>query len=329
MWVLGGLAVLVVIVLTVAATLFVTRSGSDPTVSLTPDASGTPHASSAVASRGDRDAADVIHEDPTCAPWEPIARTLSEQQKNGWDRRDPGVPRPSWSPQQHEMYSAVAAAMRSAADQTVPLAKITPHRVMRELYEQSIAYWRAYVDSLDTYAPESDLLALVANSTSSAIVWICAAITYGSADARGPLVAPGSPPLSLARSEDVANPEVFLRERAGVCTEWSSTIQDFNKATDQWAEALDPNVPASQWTDRQHELAASTATIFLNNANEVQNLGAISQNPVLNDFATLAAQYQRAYAQALPSYTPADDYLNSTAAELVVAVEQACLSAKE
>ena len=41
--------------------------------------------------------------------------------------------------------------MRNAADQTVPLAKLTPHRVMRELYEQFIAYARAYSDAIPTY----------------------------------------------------------------------------------------------------------------------------------------------------------------------------------
>jgi hypothetical protein len=37
----------------------------------------------------------------------------------------------------------MALAMRSAADQTVSLAKQTPHRVVRELYEQNTAYLTA------------------------------------------------------------------------------------------------------------------------------------------------------------------------------------------
>ncbi len=41
--------------------------------------------------------------------------------------------------------------MRNAADQTVALAKLTPHRVMRELYQQFIAYARAYSDAIATY----------------------------------------------------------------------------------------------------------------------------------------------------------------------------------
>ena len=42
------------------------------------------------------------------------------------------------------MYETVGKAMDNAADQTVSLVKATPHRVMRELYEQFIAYARAF-----------------------------------------------------------------------------------------------------------------------------------------------------------------------------------------
>ncbi len=49
----------------------------------------------------------------------------------------------------------------------VNLAKQTPHRVVRELYEQYIAYGRAYVDSIPTYMPADDVLADV--NVSSAI----------------------------------------------------------------------------------------------------------------------------------------------------------------
>ena len=44
--------------------------------------------------------------------------------------------------------------MRNAADQTVNLVKMTPHRVMRELYEQFIAYARAFADAVPTYTAQ-------------------------------------------------------------------------------------------------------------------------------------------------------------------------------
>ena len=324
-WVLGGLALLVVVVVTVVATLLLASNGSDgtsPPVQAAPS-SGTNEVSK-VASADDRSAVSLIKEDPTCAAWTPIARTLSERQKNGWDVRDPKIPRSSWTPQQRDQYDEVRKAMLNAADQTVQLAKATPHRVMRELYEQSVAYWRAYSNSLAEYQPNDDALALVANSTSGAIVWICASIDYGSAAARLPFVPVGSPPLLVAEPAGSSEPKKFMEVRSSVCSQWSETMDRFNRDTDRWAAALDPNIPASQWPPEVQALSSQMTTILQENADQVQNLGALSQNPTLSDFASLAAQYQRAYVQSIPSYMPADNYLNSTAAELVVAVSEAC-----
>ena len=49
----------------------------------------------------------------------------------------------SWTPKQRAQFMAAGQSMRSAAAQTVGLVKLTPHRVMRELYQQFIAYARA------------------------------------------------------------------------------------------------------------------------------------------------------------------------------------------
>lgn len=54
--------------------------------------------------------------------------------------------------------------MRSAADHIAPLADQAPHRGMRELHSQTFAYLRAYTDSLATYTPADDHLALVTPS---------------------------------------------------------------------------------------------------------------------------------------------------------------------
>lgn len=104
-------------------------------------------------------------------------------------------------------------------------------------------------------------------------------------------------------------------------------MQQFNADTDEWASKLDPNAPASDWTPEVLNLAARMSTVFQENADQVQHLGLLSQDPTLADFASMAAQYQRAYVQSLATYMPADNYLNSVAADLVVAVDQACRAA--
>ncbi len=326
-WVLGALVLLVVVAVSVGATLLFTRGGSGDAPPI--ETSGPPTTSgvaSDVASANDVGPAGIITEDPTCAPWGPIGDTLAAEQRKGWDKRDPTVPASSWTPEQRAEYEAVGRAMRAAADQTVSLAKLTPHRVMRELYEQTIAYWRAYADTLPQYVPADDNLALVANSTSGALVWICSAIRYGSAPARAPLVARAAPPSDIAPIGDPADPQRFLTTLSPVCGDWASNVSKYNADTAAWKNGIDPNLPASQWPAEQRALFTSVSTVLLTNATAVQQLGIRSENPVFEDFAVLAAQYQRGYVQAIPTYAAADNYLLSAASQLVVANNQACLA---
>ena len=55
--------------------------------------------------------------------------------------------------QARAQYIAAGQSMRGAAAQTVGLVKLTPHRVMRELYQQFIAYARAYAERMPKYTP--------------------------------------------------------------------------------------------------------------------------------------------------------------------------------
>lgn len=326
-WILGGLALLVVVVVTVVATLLVSRDspGSDsPTATAPPSTPDT----SDIASAEDEGPAGIITEEPTCAAWTPISDTLAQQQAKGWNNRDPAVPASAWSSEQRGQHEAVARAMRSAADQTVSLAKLTPHRVIRELYEQSIAYWRAYADRVPEYTLRDDHLARVATSTSNALVWICSAITYQSAAARSPFVVEAPAPFQVAPIGDPSNPSQFMSTASTVCGDWQSTVSKFEQDTADWL-AIDPDLSASQWTSEQQVINANAARIMESNANVLQDLGIRSGNPIFHDFATLAAQYRRAYVSAIPSYRPADNYLASAASQLVAANVEACQASKD
>src|SRR5690242_4647748 len=185
-WIFGGIALLAVIAVTVAITVLVVgkNSGASPTPT-----TSTSAAPSDIASANDKGPVAIITEDPTCEPTRPVLDTLASQQHaNGWDKRDPSVPGAAWTPDVRAQYEAVGQAMRTSADQMVALVKLTPHRVVRELYEQFIAYSRAYADNISTYTPADDHLAVTSSTAANAIGYICAAVSYGSAAARGPLV---------------------------------------------------------------------------------------------------------------------------------------------
>jgi hypothetical protein len=327
-WLLVVVAVLLVAAISVGATLLFTRdSKGDNAPTASPSPPITSGSSGEIASASDIGPVSVITDDPTCDPWRPIANTLAAQERNGWHTRDFSIPASAWTSEQRSQHDAVAQAMRSAADQTVALAKLTPHRVMRELYEQSIAYWRAYADAIPTYTPEQNDLAVVAGNSSSVLVSICAAITYRSAAARGPLTPQASPPSEVAPVGNPADPERFLMPPGNsVCAEWNAASDQFDTDTARWRE-LDPNIPASQWTIEQRLVIDQVAAVMLAFADKVTNLGQRSNNPTWQDFATMSAQYRRAYAQSLPTYTPADNYLSETAARLVYMVYRACSAA--
>lgn len=104
-------------------------------------------------------------------------------------------------------------------------------------------------------------------------------------------------------------------------------ISQYNSDTETWRNAVDPNLSASEWPPEQLALFSSVVSVMIDNADTIQLLGIRSENPVFEDFAVLASQYRRAYAQSVPTYTPPDNYLASAAAQLVVTNNQACLAA--
>jgi hypothetical protein len=319
-WIFGGIALLAVIAVTVVVTVMVV--GKDSGSSTTPT-STTGGPSSDIASANDKGPATIITEDPTCAPSSPIFETLAARERNGWDTRDPSIPASEWTPPMRSQYETVGEAWRSGADQMVPLVKLTPHRVMRELYEQFIAYTRAYADRIPRYTPPDNDLALASNSAADAISRICAAINYGSASARGPLVPPTSAPSATAAQGDPANPQRFLTEPNSACTDWDAALSQFGKDTADWL-AIPSDIPASQWTPEQRAINDAVAPVMSTFADTLQALGERSGNPTFQDFADLSAQYRRAYVQALPSYTPSDNYLAGAALRLSGVVQAGC-----
>lgn len=325
-WLLIGVAVLLVIAISVGATLLFTRDGGGGT---TQTATGNPPAAGEIASANDTGPVSVITEDPTCEAWRPIIDTLAKQERQGWEQRDYSQPATSWSATQRATHDSVAQAMRAAADQTVALSRMTPHRVMRELYEQSVAYWRAYADSVPTYTERDNSLAVVARNSTGALVSICGAIDQGSAAARSHLVS------STSDSPDVGEipknpdlPALFLESSAGEsCSDWKTAADRFDADIAEW-QRIDPNIPAADWTATQRAAVESAAPVMLEFADRIYAIGQDSDNPIFADFSALSAQYWRAFAKSTSSFVPSDAYLSATAAYSEFLIRNACVFAE-
>jgi hypothetical protein len=200
---------------------------------------------------------------------------------------------------------------------------------MRELYEQFIAYSRAYSDSIPRYVPRDDHLAGVVISTSSALLFACGAITYGSAQARAPLLSAPNNSSQFAPLTDPDNPDRFLTTADSTCSEWDRLLTRFDSNSPEvsaW-KSLDANIPASGWTAEERAVVDAVAPVMTQFADDIERLGRSSTNPIVQDFAQFAAQYRRGYVAALPTYTPADSYLARTSARATSTMNSACKAA--
>jgi hypothetical protein len=319
---LGGLAVLVVVALAVAITVLVVRPESGGSTSPT-----TQDGDSEFASAGDKGPANIIVEDPTCEAWVRVGREYaSKLTAVNWNDRDKTAPASAWTTEQRTMYETVGKAMTQAADQTVNLAKQTPHRVMRELYEQFIAYIHVFVDKIPSYSADDHNVAVVTDAIGNGLNSICSAITFRSAPPLAPLIPEPQTPLKIAPVGDPAAPQRFLPTANSVCPEWASTVSNFSDDTAAW-RAIDPNIPATDWTPDQRAVNDAVKPVMSANADKLESLGRQSNNPELEDIAVLAAQYRRAFVTAIPAFTSADNFLAESAAFMVKTIDWACKAA--
>jgi hypothetical protein len=319
-WILVGIGLFAVIAVTVVITVLVVGKDSGGGESPTPTNGGD----SDFASANDKGPVGIITEDPTCAAWNRVNNAVVDVEKQvRWPDRDQSLPATAWTPDQRAMYDAFGKAIRNAADQTVSLVKLTPHRVMRELYEQFIASSRDFADRIPQYASSDKELGTAPDTIGSAIVSICGAITAGSASALAPLVPGAVPPSNVASVGDPADPQLFLTKRDPVCSEWASAIEKFAAAISAW-QALDPALSAAQWNPEEKAINDAVAPVMTARAEELEQFGGRSDNPVLQDFAVLSAQYLRAFVPALPTYTGNDGYVVNTAIYLPLFVDSAC-----
>jgi hypothetical protein len=305
-----------------AGVLFFGGGGSGTNSSAQSGATSTREAP-AVPSAQDTGPVAVITDDPSCAAWTAINNSLSNDGLGIWNERDRSVPASAWDDKQRVQFVAAAQSMRNAATQAVGLAKLTPHRVMRELYEQFIAYAHSYVEHVPKYVPADDNLAGTANSVASALGAMCTAITDGSAAARGPMVPPGAPPSQIPPMGSPANPHQFLASPNGVCAQWKSALDQFGQQTAAW-QSINPSIPAILWTEEQRAANYDAAKVMNTFADNLVQMGRSSGNFIWQDFADLAAQYRRAFAVAVPTYTPPDNHLANAANYLSTTVLGAC-----
>lgn len=320
-WLLIGVGLLLVIAITVGVTVLVTRdAGGGDGASTTTSASGPP-----IASADDTGPVEIITFEPTCQAWMPLSNAESKVQNNGWNDRDIDKPAGDWNADERAQYEAVAKGLRDSADQTVELARTTPHRVVRELYEQYIAFARAYADSVPTYTEDDNWLARGHIAAANSVDALCNSITYGSAAQRSSSVSPIDGPANTGAAGDPANPARVVSEPSPSCDHVIELQKRLVADTDAWT-SLDPNVPATDWPAERRSMSQAIVGVMAKYADDIEQVGRTSSKPVFDDIASFSAAYFRAYSNAIPSYVAADSYLalaGSRATNILVAACEA------
>ncbi|CQD02172.1 hypothetical protein BN970_00046 [Mycolicibacterium conceptionense] len=318
-WILGGIAITLAIALAVVITVLVVRpAGGDR------QQSDTANGASEFASANDTGPANIITEDPTCEAWLKIARDMDSSVPE-WNKLDYGVPASDWTSEQRSAFEKQSTTLTDTIPRVANLAKQTPHRVMRELYGQFNAYSQAVIDSIPTYTTSDREIVAAANQFSSALNRVCDALYYRAAQQTAPAILPPAPPTEIqqASRDDSPVPQRFLRSTDSNCDSWKSVIERFNKETEAW-RGIASNISAMEWTSEQRSVMDAVGPVMDTYANDIEHLGRESGNPIWEDFAVLAAQYMRAYVQAIPQYTVNISYMASQSTRLSNAINWAC-----
>lgn len=280
-----------------------------------------------VASAADTGPVAVITEDPTCIEFSAFTIDAGNKLDAGFNKVDASIPASSWSEQTRQAYESGRGALTEYADRVVGLSKKTPHRVMRELYGQLTAYYRAFVAEIDGYTPDDLRLLDIANNAYASLNTICRAVGNQSAPRIASQVAAAAPPTSIAPVGDVDNPQKMLTATLELCPTWAARNDLVYQKTSVW-ETISHDNPASKWNSLEKTTYDKVAQLMARSVYEVNKIGRSSGNPLVEDFLVLAAQYQDAFLQALPTYEPEDLALYSTQQNLGKLVGSACDSVK-
>lgn len=322
-WVVIATVVAVVLAAAIVAIAVVKGKGSSPGGSDTVSA-----APSDVASAGDKNPATIVLEDVSCDAQSPIFNNFVAGLKaSGFNDLDHSVPASLWSPEERRINDEAKRLTVAVIAQVRPLVKLTPHRVRRELYEQTIAYWQAWIDKLPTYVGSDDEYRSAGNETEKSLVRMCTAIRDKSAQARSFMADPAIEPKDFAPVTS-DTPQLFLGSGSDQCSEFTAALAAYydDPVIKDW-QKIDVKTAASGWDSNQRQTSDKAADILVELAHKLAGLGGDSGNPIMADFTAVGAQYITAYAHAMPSYTSNDDSLLGAGFGPMRAVNFACKAA--
>lgn len=301
-WILIGLALVAIIAVSIVGTVLVLRPDSGGGNG----SSNTANGASEFASANDTGPANIITEDPTCEAWRKVSAGLDAAAPE-WNKQDYSVPATDWTPAQRAVFENESAALTNAIPNLENLAKQTPHRAMRQIYVQAHAYAQRAVSAIANYSASDKPIVAASNQFIGVLNKVCDAIYFRAAQQTAPLIsAPPAPSNSSASGSDGALVmDGFLTTDDSSCGVWTSMVERFDKdnRTEAWGD-LDPQIRATEWTPENKAVIDAVVPVLTEYADDMERSGRESGNAAWEDLSVIAAQYMRAYVQAIPTFTP-------------------------
>jgi len=108
-----------------------------------------------------------------------------------------------------------------------------------------------------------------------------------------------------------------------VCAEWAPLADSYRGKRSDWV-AIDPNIPASQWTPEQRATNMKVIPTLQAESQDLRRLAGEAHNNLLAALMRSQAVYEDAYALRLPNYQPEDQRLWQAVIDFGNAVNSVC-----
>jgi hypothetical protein len=257
----------------------------------------------------------VIDEDPICGDWSKASEKMAGAEK-AWTEVDDTIPASQWTPDQRRIFEDVASAMTAGANTFEQLLPRAQDPIIQELVAQTITYLRLYVDKIPSYEYKDGYLAGVANNFGSAVTSICTSAPNLASKS----VQADTTQLSTTNPSALAP---FMSTPDAVCNELRAIFHHQQSLLSSWRKT-DSSIPASDWSQKDRDLNKLAQEVLQLDADRTSTLIQSATGPMVKDLLFTYAQYLKAYAQIIPNYTPADQYIWSVAAYIAGGLEAAC-----
>jgi hypothetical protein len=122
-------------------------------------------------------------------------------------------------------------------------------------------------------------------------------------------------------------PQRFITAPSETCAQVMSSLDRTVTKLDAWYK-VNAVIPAAQRSSAENVLWNMAARVLSEVADDWDQLGRSSQNPIIEDFLAMGSQYYRAFVAAIPSYVSADNQLYQVGRFVGTAVKSACLAAQ-